>query len=219
MSRLGSHYERYNINNPTEFNNGQWEKNDYKAVYSPQANQPWSVSQEADIEYDTVNYYLAISSKDRDVTAYPNVNHYSVTFPEFKNIYSIELIQSIIPDQNNVTNEPYLLLKIDEIDEVMVSNSKAISDAFAMLLLCCPTTTGGFIQMDHRVHEHTVKYYRQPKANLSRMTVTLTDANGTPFNFGNDTPNPPNKQFQNTFVFKIVCLEKKRAPLNFRNVY
>ena len=73
--------------------------------------------------------------------------------------------------------------------------------------------------MDHRVHEHTVKYYRQPKASLSRMTVTLTDTDGVPFNFGNDTPNPPNKGFQNTFVFKIVCLEKKRTSLNFRNVY
>uniref|UniRef100_A0A6C0H6V4 Uncharacterized protein n=1 Tax=viral metagenome TaxID=1070528 RepID=A0A6C0H6V4_9ZZZZ len=219
MSRLGSHYQRYNVNDPIKFNSQQFERNDYQGVYSPQANQQWSVNQEVDIEYETVNYYLSVSSKDRDIIAYPNVNHYSVTFPELKNIHSIELIQSIIPDKNSVTDEPYLLLKIDEIDDVMVSNNKAVSDAFAILLLCCPTTPGGFIQMDHRVHEHTVKYYRQPKANLSRMTVTVTDTNGVPFNFGNDTPNPPNKGFQNTFVFKVVCLEKKRAALNFRSVY
>ena len=51
------------------------------------------------------------------------------------------------------------------------------------------------------------------------MTVTILDSNGTPFNFGTDTPSPPNKTFQNTFIFKIVTLEKKKSPLNHRNVY
>jgi hypothetical protein len=136
-----------------------------------------------------------------------------------KNITSIELIQSIIPDKNNVTDEPYLLLKLDEVKDVMVSNNQHVSDAFAMLLLCSPSKAGAFIQIDQRVHEHTVKYFRQPKANLSKLTVTITDSYGNPFDFGNDAPSPPNKSYQNTFVFKIVCLEKTRSSLNYRNVY
>ena len=51
------------------------------------------------------------------------------------------------------------------------------------------------------------------------MTITILDSAGLPFDFGTDTPSPPNKAFQNTFIFKIVTLEKKRSVLNHRNVY
>ncbi|WP_323680093.1 hypothetical protein, partial [Exiguobacterium indicum] len=63
-----------------------------------------------------------------------------------------------------------------------------------------------------------IKYFRTPKASLSRMTVTLADYSGQPFDFGADGPTEPLKEFQNTFVFKITTLEKKRT-LGHRNVF
>lgn len=217
--RLGEHYNRYSDNVFLESNKNQFDNQNYDLVYTNNSNAQYSVSQEPDMQYQEKVHYLTISSKDRDVTAYPNVNHYSLKFPnEFKNIHSIELIQAIIPDQNDVQNEPYLLLQVDEIQDVMVSNDKNISNAFAILQLATPTKAGTFIQIDRRIHEYTVKYYDTPKAYLSKMTITILDSNGFPFNFGTDTP-PPNKAFQNTFIFKIVTLEKQRRVLNHRNVY
>lgn len=218
--RLSEHYNRYSNSNFSEYNYNQFNQQNYNQVYNTDSNTPYSISQEPDIEYDQHVHYLTISSKDRDVTAYPNVNQYVVNFPnEFKNIYSIELIQAIIPDQNNVQNEPYLLLKIDEIQDVMVSNDKNIANSFAILQLAPPTKANTFIQIDRRIHEYTVKYYHTPKAYLSKMSVTILGSDGIPFNFGTDTPSPPNKTYQNTFIFKIVTLEKKRKVLNHRNVY
>jgi hypothetical protein len=219
-NRLGEHYNRYSDNLFIESNQNQLNNQNYDLVYNNESNTQYSISQEPDLQYEKKVHYLTISSKDRNVTAYPNVNQYSIKFPnEFKNIHSIELIQAIIPDQNDVQDEPYLLLQIDEIQDVMVSNDKNIANAFAILQLAAPTRAGTFIQIDRRIHEYTVKYYDTPKAYLSKMSITILDSTGAPFDFGTDTPSPPNKSFQNTFIFKIVTLEKQRRVLNHRNVY
>jgi hypothetical protein len=219
-NRLGEYYKRYTPQNYLESNSEKFSQNRYSNVYQPSANAQLSVQQEPKIEYEVVTKYVTISSKDRDTSIYPSVSRYVVNFPtEIRNIISVELIQGMIPDKNSVLEEPYLLLKIDELDEVMVSSDRNISDAFAILQLACPTTPGGFIMVDRRIHEHTIKYYRIPKAALTKMTVTITDAYGTPFDFGNDSPDPPVKVLQNTFVFKISTLEKKIDQLNNRSVY
>jgi len=213
-----SHYDRYA---PLTYTGTVSSANagDYGSVYTPERNEQRSLKMESQIEYEYVNYYLTVSSRDRNPTDYPAVNRYVVNLSkEFKNVYSIELIQAIIPDKHNITHEPYLLLKIDELEDVMASSDRNISDAFAILQIAPPTTNNGFIQIDKRIHENTIKYYRIPKASLSRMTISITDCDGTLFNFGADS-SPIDKALQNTFVFKIVCLEKRRNELSHRNVF
>jgi hypothetical protein len=219
-NRIGRHYDRYNTQSYTEFNRTNFHQNSYKDVYSSSNNQQLSTSQEPEIEYEEVEYFLTISSKDRDSTLYPNVNHYNVSFPkEFKNITSIELIQGIIPDKNNITHEPYLLLRIEELEDVMVSFNRQISDSFAMLQLAPAVSNGRFINLDKRIYENTVKFFKTPKASLTKMTVTITDSDGIPFDFGTDVIGSPQKSLQNTFIFRLVCLEKKRTQIRHRNVF
>lgn len=215
----GEKYQRYSQPSFTESNSNQFQQNTYDSVYTKNSNEQLSTQVEPNVEYETTEFYLTLSSRDRDTTLYPNVNSYAIAFPnEFRNISSIELVQAIIPDQNSASSEPYLLLKIAEIEDVMISNDRNISDAFAILQPSSPTTTGGFMQLDKRIHENTVKHFKVPKASLAKITLTITDINGALFNFGTDT-NPPQKALQNTFVFKIICMEKKRNQLNHRNVY
>lgn len=214
--RLGAHYQRYEQAKYDEYNQPQYQQNDYNAVYTNA--QQFSTHQEPDIEYEQVDHYLTVSSKNRDSTQYPSVSDYVVNFQhDFKNIHSIELIQAIIPDKNDVIDEPYLLLKIEELEDVMVSLDRHISDAFAILQVCPPTSSGGFIQIDKRIHENVVKCFKTPKSTLSRMTIKISDCDGNIFDFGGS--GSISKEFQNTFVFKIVCLEKKRSSLGHRNVF
>lgn len=203
----------------SEYNDRKYERNDFEKVYSPNFNQKYSISVEPTIEYEEKVYYLTVSSKDRNISFDPLVNNYIVHFPnEFKNIYSIELIQAIIPAKNNVESEPYLLLQIEEIKDVMISSDSNISNSFAMLLLAPPTTPGGFIQIDNRIHENTVFNFTTPKASLSKMSISIKDSNGNLFDFGVNS-NTFNKNMQNTFIFKIIIGQKKRAQLDQRNVY
>jgi hypothetical protein len=50
------------------------------------------------------------------------------------------------------------------------------------------------------------------------MTISIKDCDGNLFDFGENS-NTLNKSMQNTFVFKIVVGQKKRAQLNQRNIY
>lgn len=223
QGRLGEHYNRYQRQNVVEQNTNQFEQMNYSNAHGERANQSLSLVQESEIVYDDIVYYLSISSRDRDVDAYPNVYEYAVTFPrEFKNISSIELIQAIVPNKADVILEPYLLLKIDELEDVMVSLDRNISDAFAILQLCKPILPDeGFLHIDKRIHEKTIKYFKTPKASLSKMTVHLTKYDGAGFTFGTSpgSSESTDSEYQNTFVFKLVCKEKRRATLNHRNVF
>jgi hypothetical protein len=192
---------------------------EFNQAFNAENNKKLSLDYEPNIEYEETVSYLVVSSKDRDVSQHPNVNHYMIDFPrEFKNIKSIELIQAILPDQNDIKLEPYILLKIEELEDVMVSNDRNVSDAFAIIQISCPAIDGGFINMDTKIHEKTVKYFKTPKASLSRMTVRVTDYAGALFDFGSATPGF-SKEYQNTFVFKVITLDRKRVSLAHRSVF
>ena len=176
-----------------------------------------SINQEPNISYQEVVKYITVSSLERDTTTFPNPGKFTIELAqELKNITSIELIQAIIPNVNSVTNEPYLLLKVDEIEDVMLSNNRHISDAFALLQLAQPV--GGFIHTDKRTYENTTKTFLTPKANLSKLTIELTDLFGTVFDFKGVTEANA-KSIQVTLIFKITTLEKQRDVLKFRSVY
>jgi hypothetical protein len=220
-NRLGEQYNRYSdskISESNKFENYNASTNDYTDAYSKQFNSQLSILQEPDIEYDIKCNYLVVSSKNRDIINYPKSNSYVINLDtEYKNIKSVALVQAIIPDKNSVTSEPYLLLKINELDNVMDSNDGNISDSFAIIQLTPPTVSGTFIQNDSRVHESTILHYKTHKASLPKMTISITDSDGIPFEFGGDGSLA--KSFQNTFVFKIVTVEKNRKVLQNRNVY
>lgn len=216
FNSMGQHDNRYAPPNYTGYNTEQYNSNNYNQAHSPKFNQQLSVKGEPTIQYDLLNYYISFSSKDRNIAVHSNPNRYTTVLPnELRNIVTIELIQAIIPNKSDVTLQPYLLLKIDELEDVMMSNDRNMSDAFAILQLSDPV--GGFVQIDKRIHENTVKEFRTPKANLSKLTVSITDHAGTPFDFGGD--GSAAIEFQNTFVFKVVCLQKRVDVLQNRSVY
>jgi hypothetical protein len=220
--RLGQQYDRYNGNtNYRAFNQYDMETRKYNTLNNNNNNQlGLSVKNESDIEYSKRIEYITVSSRDRDISNYPSPSHYSVKLPfELRNIYSIEILNGIIPDKNNVTREPYLLLKVEELNyHIMSSNDKNMTDSFAILHMAPPITPGYFLNVDKKTFEHTVLRFETPKANLSKLTISITDCDGNLFNFGDDSGGP-NKSLQNTFIFRVVVLEKNRNILQHRNVF
>jgi hypothetical protein len=213
--------EFYNKNarlNTEEINKNRFQQNNYTNNFSENANRQFSVEQEESIQYEKRNNYLTICSKDRDLVQYPKSSNFVIDLQkEYRNITSIELITAIIPDKNNVQSEPFLLLNIKELDVLNDSNNKQISDSFAMLQLTPPTVANTFIQIDKRTFENTTLNFHTPKSRLSRMSISITDLDGTVFDFGGDgTSDKANQCF---LVFKITTLDTDRKLLNQRNVY
>ena len=222
-TRMDVLYNRYNpsdyyTNTLDEENKFNLNGNDYETVFSKQNNKQLSVLQELNITYDNREDYLVINTGTRDTVTYPNSCNFVLELNEpFKNVVKIELIQVIIPDKNNVQNQPYLLLKINELENVMLSNDKNISDSFAIIQLAPPTIAGTFIQCDKRITEYVKLCYRIPKAKLDKMTISLNDPLGNVFDFGANGSIDPS--YQCTFVLKITSKEVGRKQLNQRNVY
>ena len=115
-NRLGDHYNRYSQTKYSEYNTKQFDQNNYDNVWSKENNTQLSLKNESSIEYEEYTHYVTVSSRDRDRSAYTNVNRYCITLQqEFRNVYSVELVQAILPAKNNSEAEPYLLLDIDEL--------------------------------------------------------------------------------------------------------
>jgi len=212
-NRLGEHYVRYNSYNVQPNQNNKYNKNPLIS----QNDVKLSVLQEPDITYNYNEYYLAINSSSRDTTLYPNPNNYVIDLPrEYKNIKSIELLDATIPDKNNVTRQPYLVLNIKEINDVIDSIDPVLNKAFAVLKMDSPIQTGYFITLDKNCWEKMPKIYKQPKANLSRFSISITDRSGNLFNFLESSPTDITAD--HSLYFKIITLETDRAELRHRNV-
>lgn len=216
-----SQYQRYSINNYEPSNENSFRNLNYNDTFSQDFNKQLSVQQEPTITYEKRVHYLVISSADRNVSLYPSSSNFTIDIDDslYKNIVSIELIQSTIPDKNFVQSEPYLLLNIEEFksNNVMYSLNKPISDSFAILLMSPPTTAGSFIQLDKRLHENTPIVFQTPKSKLSRFTITVTDADGNIFDFGGSGSTA--KATQVTFALKIVTLHSNTSKLNVRGTF
>jgi hypothetical protein len=181
-----------------------------------------SILKEPNVQYTERVKYITVSSLERNTTVFPNPGKFNVTLQnELKNVVSFELIQAILPNVNNILNEPYLLLKIDEMDDVMESNDRNIADSFAIVQLA-PAIIGpanSFINTDKRTYENTTKEFITPKASLAKLSITMTDISGGEFDFRTVGTPLTDKSIQITFIFKAIVLEKTRTPLNVRSVY
>lgn len=181
-----------------------------------------SILKEPNVEYTERVKYITVSSLERNTTTFPNPGKFTIPLQnELKNLVSFELIQAILPNVNNILDEPYLLLKIDEMDDVMESNDRNITDSFAIVQLAPAIVgpTNSFINTDKRTYENTTKEFITPKASLAKLSITLTDISGQEFDFRKIGTTLTDKSIQITFIFKAIVLEKQRKPLNVRGVY
>lgn len=177
-----------------------------------------SILQEPSIKYKLKEHFIVIDSGDRDCNCYPNPSFYRYELPsDYRNVVLIELIDAIVPDKNNILREPFILLKVGEITNTLLSSNRYISESFAVLKLANPVEPGYFITVDNNIFESTPKIFKTPLAKLHHFTISLLKKDGTLFDFQPPTPNDP--LYQHTFTFKIITSEVSNEYLNQRNVF
>lgn len=169
-----------------------------------------------------VKHCVVVSSNDRDTTQFPNPQYYRVNFDvPYRNVRRVELISAVIPNQANsgsVLDQPILNVLVDELNH-LDNTSTNINKAFAVLpLKGASQNTGGFIVPELGAVFNMPREYRTPLASLSRLTISITDLNGTLFNFGTDSA-PPTLSLQNVLVFRITTLEKSQDVLQQQTVF
>lgn len=172
--------------------------------------------QEPEIEYVETISYLHLNSSDRNTTSYPSVNSYRIESGEiFRNIHSIELVAASLANQGTPLNNPYLILKIDGLDHLHFSN-KNVNKGFATMYL--KYTTGPHIQPELGVLQRNILKFKSPLASLGSITLSILKPDGTLFNFGESAADT-SVAYSNSFMLKIITLEKSRRELHNRATF
>lgn len=178
--------------------------------------------------------YLTLDSRDRDRTVWPNSNHYRVPLVSssndlnvkspnvvYKNIYSISLLSAVVPNTGNVFDEPYLLLQIDEIDNMYDAASTACAKAFTKIYFkeVCPLSR--YLRMDKGVGDPLTKiYWPAPRASLQSITLSFRRHNGELIDFGADNmlPDEPRSDLQTSITLEIrTFVTDSGSALGHRN--
>jgi len=199
-----------------------WDPNDEKKIYNNPvrlSDKAFSTANEPDLVYTERVDFLHVSSIDRNIDSYPHVNNYRITFEDtFKNVKSVKMIGATIANQNDILDNPSIIVQIDEINHLNFSSNN-INKGFAVLPLKGPSrTTDGFIVPEMSCNLNSFVELRTPIAKLNTFTLSITGIDGQDIDFG-DPSGSLLKKYQNTFLFRIVTMEKSRAPLHHRNVY
>jgi hypothetical protein len=208
-----------------------------------------NTQRDAQPKYIEKVHYININSVDRNWAANPNENRYSfqVKFNQnsnyeggaaisqmYRNIVSVELVSAVLPMDAYVdpfdtriymglSRYPYLLLRVDELDNVFKGTNNWVDRAFSTMIFdkvfytntlstdyISGTTTSivqstpkqgfageylrGFMKYNPAYFEKK-KFYNNPLANLSRMTIDITDPRGNFVNNQKDVLSISNIQY------------------------
>ncbi len=151
---------------------------------------------------------VVIHSKDRDVSIFPSPSKYSINISKvtgviYNNIKSVRLHNAIFPTVNNVTDEPYLLLNVDELSSDAFDGTNGASQrAVAIITLDRSYNTKFF-----NIKGTTCIAWPPSRSTLTNLTISVTNQFGEPFDFGQDSPGTINTDIQHSLMF-IITQEK-----------
>lgn len=184
----------------------------YPDIY--QSPQQLSVIQEPNIKYELTEHFLSVTSGARG--AQPLHYNFYINLPKvYENVIKVEMISATFPNSSGITNEPYLVYDIDELNCIDFILGENNNSGFAVVPI--KPTTGAFINPELGCMYHTSYCPKQAKK-LARLTIKIRDVSGDLYDFGfpNGTTNILN---QNSFMLKIITQDIDRTPLNVRNTY
>jgi hypothetical protein len=115
--------------------------------------------------------YLAVDSRSRDVSKYPDANNFVVDFDSpFKNIISIELVYALY---DKLGTERYVNLCIPEIRNFVLSNNNILTGAFTQLPLNLPTNEYTYNKF------RSIKVFNPPLSKLNRLSLIIVSDDGS----------------------------------------
>jgi hypothetical protein len=176
-------------------------------------------------------HYLSIDSSDRDREKYPNPFRYTinmvgtsdtknVTGRRYKNVHSIELMSAILPNIDEIRNQMYIVLEIEELEDVGYDSSNpVVQRAFSKIVLC-QCAMNGFLTLDGDNSRPLYRvFFPSPRASIDRLTICIKTPTGNIITIPDNPPDEdPIKELQNSFTFRIVEKITDTEPLGHRNI-
>lgn len=166
--------------------------------------------------------YLSINSKDRDRTKYPQPQSYQVDLRElagieFRNVESIRILHGEVPDLNNIGEQPYLVLCIEQLQDTYTRHysTSNISNFFDFL-----TFSDNFRQNQYIfIKEGKQIFFKPTLAKLSKLNIQIKDQEGNLFSWGDDSGGNFDIQRQHQITFEVTELVQDINSIRPSNVY
>ena len=215
-----------NINNKNK--NGMMEKNDNEINHTDRYILMDKQKELLKEESGDWVYYLVIDSKDRDFTAYPDPNFYTIKFSPpsfssgdaragyvdkiFNNVKSIELIKCGFLDTSEETDSsdtggaepPYVMLEVEEFGTQHNGANQFLNKSLA--ILDTYTKHGNYKYYDVvYANEGTINKFN-PRITIDKMTIRFRLPNGQLYNFGAN--NKSKTSTVNYMVFKLTVMQR-----------
>ena len=178
--------------------------------------------------------YITINSSDRSRIKWPSTSNFCIKLIDdepgqpngvvgkrYRNVQSVKLLSAVVPNTNNVINEPYLLLQINEVEGMYDAASRSCQNAFTKLYFEEAPGTAKFLRMDKGVGDPLTRvYWPTPKATIDRFTVSFRTYDGEVFDFGaDDNPDDINLELQTTITLEIRdYVTDSKVALGHRNI-
>ena len=137
---------------------------------------------------------------------------------------SIQLVHCVLANKEDLQDELYLLLHIDELGGIYEGTNLHSTKAFAKLNLyrsgylnTAAVSYTGFVDI---YQTHLKKVFQPRLANLNKMTISFRKHDGTLFNFGADNPahQTYNMAVQNSLTFRIITEEADVTDIENVNI-
>lgn len=191
----------------------------------------WFQLPQANLIVNPKSDYVTINSADRDRKKWPSTSDFCIKLIDdepgqpngvvgkrYRNIQSVKLLSAVVPNTNNVMDEPYLLLQINEVEGMYDAASRPSQNAFTKLYF--KPGLGKFLRLDRGVGDPLTRvYWPTPKATIDRFTVSFRTYDGDVFDFGADDGVQLNPDVQTSITLEIKdYVPDTKTALGHRNI-
>lgn len=141
-------------------------------------------------------HYEHIDSGNRNLTntnrpVYPSRANFKIELDStVRDIHSVELLGLVLPNLDNILDEPYLILQIDELNGIYAGNPRIPCTAVVHLQNPIAGQNYTHVAACKKVAERSPIFYRPPKAKIDALTIKILKSDGTLVNLGTDVSTP-----------------------------
>jgi hypothetical protein len=166
--------------------------------------------------YHIERNFAFITSRDRNTTSFPKTTHFNITLPDdYNDVVSVELTAGTVPNLDGVTNEPYLLLSIKELNHIKMSNG---NEYFSVLAIH-KGQSDLFFNLDRSSAAIMPRKFYSPLQKLKSITLQLLKSDGSALTFGADSNVLAVNQVSFTFEIKTRHKDRTGFDDDFRKVF
>lgn len=166
--------------------------------------------------YHIERNFAFVSSRDRNTVSFPKTSEFSIKLPDdYNDVVSVELTAGTVPNLDSISDEPYLLLDIKELNHIKLSNG---NEYFSVLAIH-KGHSDLFFNLDRSSAAIMPRKFYSPLQKLKSITLRLLKSDGSPLTFGANGNTLAVNQISLTFEIKTLSKDRAGFDNDFRNVY